>query len=199
MQMIDIQSLTPEKLKNDAAYRRAACMAADGPTFGQMEVAFGAQRASRWLASHFINFGQMVGIQFDKLPDPATTAAICSSLISRLPRMRVQWLWVFFLDELAGRWGKKTYSRMDIADIGADMAQFLAAEAPVSHGQTASQKPQKDDGGDVVVDVEEWAKNIVDNGGYDSRGRKVTDECLAECRRMLHYFRTPKKQRKWLK
>lgn len=194
--MIDVQSLTPEKLKNDAAYRRAACMAADGPTFGQMEVAFGSQRASRWLASHFISFGQMVGIAYEKLPDPATTAAICSSLIYRMPRMRVPWLWVFFLDEISGRWGKKTYSRLDIADIGADMAQFIAAEAPISHAQVSSPKPGKDEAAEVVVDVDEWAKSIIDNGGVDSKGRKVSPECLAECRRMLYNFKTPKKNKR---
>lgn len=190
--------MTPGDMRNDAAYRRAACLAADSPTFGQIAVAVGLQEASKWLAGHLTYFARMAGVPFDKMPDPATTAAVCSSLISNLPRMRGPWLWVFLLDLLAGRWGKKSYGRLDVADIGGDMRQFLAEELPAAQ---AAQKPPPPPAAsaEVVVDVEAWMRGVVERGGVDTSGNRVSPECLAECRRMLNYFRTPKKARKWLK
>ena len=116
----------PQKLVRWASSIPDKCMLSDkSPTIIMLADAFGSNIAVGWLSAQLLFINQFFNVPTDKQLQPNQCIAVASSILLNHPRLKCSEVWVFILQWIGGRFGKKAFGTLDPSELGSDIGKFI--------------------------------------------------------------------------
>lgn len=112
---------SPQNCMKWAVMSKKRCLFGTAPKLKDVMLSYGIDKAVAWLNLHLLELLQITNNgNADKL-EVRVLSMISYSWISQYPNLKVSELWVYFLEYISGKEGKKLYGSLDLTEIGSEI------------------------------------------------------------------------------